>query len=214
MLSGKGQVIERLLQGAFICRTTDEDGWRFLKISGNREQVDAYLGQLNRLVATVGAGAADSEVFFCGYRALGEAERRVIGQQFRDICQSLTPLVEWLVLVQEAAGQDAPLTEGAPVRLNELQTIIEDTPALREQLTSLCRHRLFNSSSAAVDGQVKQVFKRLCELGYLIRPNSEKQIYLATGKLDYLYEVIRFIDEAENLNLEAQAESAVQGQLL
>jgi hypothetical protein len=48
----------------------------------------------------------------------------------------------------------------------------------------------------------------------LIRPNPEKQIYLATGKLDYLYEVIRFIDEAEGLGLEAQAELASQGQLL
>lgn len=213
MLSTKGQVIERLLGGTFICRTTDEDGWRFLRIPANREQVDAYLGQLNRLVATIGTGP-DSEVFFCGYRALGNAERKIIGEQFRDICQALTPLVEWLVLVQDAAGRDAPLTEGVPVRLNELQTVIEDTPAFREQLSHLCRHRLFNSKSVDVDGQIKQIFKRLCDLGYLVRPNSEKQIYLATGKLDYLYEIIRFIDDAEGLNLEGQAESAIQGQLL
>ncbi|SDW09953.1 hypothetical protein [Thiocapsa roseopersicina] len=213
MLSTKGQVIERLLDGDFICRTTNEDGWRFLRIPANREQVDAYLGQLNRLVATIGTGP-DSEVFFCGYRALGDAERKKISEQFRDICQALTPLVEWLVLVQDAAGQDAPLTEGMPIRLNELQTVIEDTPAFREQLSHLCSHRLFYSTSVDVDRQIKQVFSRLCDLRYLIRPNTEKQIYLATGKLDYLYEVIRFIDDAEGLNLEDQAESAVQGQLL
>lgn len=213
MLSIKGHVIERLLQGVFICRTTDEDGWRFLKIPGNREEVDAYLGQLNRQVATVGTGA-DGEVFFCGYRQFDDVERKVISQQFRDICQALTPIAEWLVLVQEAAAQDAPLTEGAPLRLNELQTVIEDTPALREQLARISHYRLFGSTSPTVDTQVKQVFKRLCELGYLIRPNPDKQIYLATGKLDYLYEVIRFIDEAEGLSLEAQAELASQGQLL
>ncbi|MGB5832563.1 MAG: hypothetical protein WBG92_11315, partial [Thiohalocapsa sp.] len=67
MLSTKGHVIERLLQGAFICRTTDEDGWRFLTVPGNRDEVDAYLGQLNRQVATVGT-RADGEVLFCGYR--------------------------------------------------------------------------------------------------------------------------------------------------
>ncbi|MBK1723038.1 hypothetical protein [Thiocystis violacea] len=213
MLSIKGQVIERLLQGAFICRTTDEDGWRFLTIPGNRDEVDNYLGQLNRQVATVGAGG-QGEVFFCGYRQLGDAERKVIGQQFRDICQALTPLAEWLVLVQEAAAQDAPLTEGTPVRLNALQTVIEDTPAFREQLARISHYRLFGSNSPTVDNQLKLVFRRLCELGYLIRPNPEKQIYLATGKLDYLYEVIRFIDEAEGLSLEAQAEVASQGQLL
>lgn len=213
MLSIKGQVIERLLRGDFICRTTDEDGWRFLKNPANREQLDDYLATLNRLVATVG-NAADSEVFFCGYRQLGDEERKVVGQQFRDVCNALTPLVEWLVLVQEAGAQDAPLSEGSVLRLNELQSIIEDTPAFREQLARISHFRLFGSTSSSVDGQIKQVFKRLCELGYLVRPNQEKQIYLATGKLDYLYEVIRFIDEAEGLALEERADAASQGKLL
>jgi hypothetical protein len=213
MLSTKGQVIERLLKGDFICRTTDEDGWRFLKNPANREQVDDYLSTLNRLVAAVG-GTVDSDVFYCGYRQLGEDERKFIGQQFRDVCNALTPLVEWLVLVQEAGAQDAPLTEGAPLRLNELQTIVEDTPAFREQLTRISHYRLFGSSSSSVDGQIKQVFKRLCELGYLTRPNPEKQLYLGTGKLDYLYEVMRFIDETEGLDLEDRAQSATQGNLL
>lgn len=213
MLSTKGQVIERLLQGAFICRTTDEDGWRFLKNPANREQLDDYLSTLNRVVATVGS-AADAEVFFCGYRQLGEDERKFVGQQFRDVCHSLTPMVEWLVLVQEAGAQDAPLSEGSVLRLNELQSIVEDTPAFREQLARISHYRLFGSTSGSVDGQLKQVFKRLCELGYLARPNAEKQIYLATGKLDYLYEVIRFIDEAEGLALEARADAASQGKLL
>jgi len=213
MLSMKGQVIEHLLKGDFICRTTDEDGWRFLKNPANREQLDDYLSTLNRKVATVGSGA-DSDVFFCGYCQLGEEQRKVISQQFRDICNGLTPLVAWLVLVQETGAQDAPLTEGSALRLNELQSIVEDTPAFREQLMRISHYRLFGSTSVHVDGQIKQVFKRLCELGYLIRPNPDKQIYLGTGKLDYLYEVIRFIDETEGLALEERADIASQGSLL
>lgn len=213
MLSTRGQVIERLLKGEFVCRTSDEDAWRFLKTPANREQVDDYLATLNRRVATVGGGS-EGDVFFCAYRQLGEDERRVIGQQFRDVCSALTPLVEWLVLVQEAGAQDAPLTEGSALRLNELQSIVEDTPAFREQLVRISHYRLFGSSSSSVDGQIKQVFKRLCELGYLTRPNPDKQIYLGTGKLDYLYELIRFIDESEGLALEERAEAASQGSLL
>jgi hypothetical protein len=122
--------------------------------------------------------------------------------------------VEWLVLVQEASGQDAPLSEGVPIRLTDLQARIEDTPAFREQLTKLSHYRLFGSISTNVDGQIKLVFKRLVELGYLTKPNSEKQIYIATGKLDYLYEVIRFIDETEGLSLESQAETSTQRELI
>lgn len=213
MLSNKGHVIEQLLQGAFICRTSNEEAWRFLKTPANREQVDDYLSTLNRVVATVG-GSSDAEVFFCGYRQLGEAERRIVSQQFRDICLALTPLAEWLVLVQEASAQDAPLTEGSPIRLNELQSIVEDTPAFREQLNRISHYRLFGSTSSNVDAQIKQVFKKLCELGYLLRPNPDKQIYLGTGKLDYLYEAIRFIDEAEGLALEERAEASSQSSLI
>ena len=213
MLSTKGQVIERLLQGEFVCRTSAEDAWRFLKTPATRAQVDDYLATLNRKVAVVG-GQNEGEVFFCAYRQLGEDERKVLGQQFRDVCAALTPLIEWLVLVQEAGAQDAPLTEGSALRLNELQSIVEDTPAFREQLARISHYRLFGSTSASVDGQIKQVFKRLCELGYLLRPNPDKQIYLGTGKLDHLYEVIRFIDESESLDLESRAASASQGSLL
>ncbi|MGL4613209.1 MAG: hypothetical protein ACRCVV_04760 [Shewanella sp.] len=210
VLVGTGALIESLLKGEFICRTTNEDGWRALKTSSTRERVEAYLNQINRTLAS----AAEGDVFFCGYLQLGDSERKVISAQFRDICQSLIPLVEWLVLVQEASGQDAPLSEGAPVRLIELQSRIEDTPAFREQLAKLSQYRLFGSTSSSSDAQIKLVFKRLVELGYLVRPNAEKQIYIATGKLDYLYEVIRFIDETEGLSLEAQAETATQRDLL
>lgn len=210
VLVGTGALIELLLKGEFICRTTNEEGWRALKNNSTRERVEAYLNQINRTVAS----AAEGDVFFCGYLQLGDSERKVISSQFKDICQALIPLVEWLVLVQEASGQDAPLSEGAPVRLTELQSRIEDTPAFREQLAKLSQYRLFGSTSTNSDAQIKLVFKRLVELGYLVRPNAEKQIYIATGKLDYLYEVIRFIDETEGLSLEAQAETATQRDLL
>ena len=210
VLVGTGALIELLLKGEFICRTTNEEGWRALKNSSTRERVEAYLNQINRSVAS----AAEGDVFFCGYLQLGDSERKVISSQFKDICQALIPLVEWLVLVQEASGQDAPLSEGAPVRLTELQSRIEDTPAFREQLAKLSQYRLFGSTSTNSDAQIKLVFKRLVELGYLVRPNAEKQIYIATGKLDYLYEVIRFIDETEALSLEAQAETATQRDLI
>ena len=210
VLVGTGAIIELLLKGEFICRTTNEDGWRALKNNSTRERVEAYLNQINRTVAS----AAEGDVFFCGYLQLGESERKVISSQFKDICQALIPMVEWLVLVQEASGQDAPLSEGAPVRLTELQSRIEDTPAFREQLAKLSQYRLFGSTSTNSDAQIKLVFKRLVELGYLVRPNVEKQIYIATGKLDYLYEVIRFIVETEGLSLEAQAETATQRDLI
>ncbi len=208
MLSNSGQVIEHLLRGDFICRTSNEEAWRHLKSPANRALVEDYLSKLNRTVCVVGTDS-DSDVFFCGYIQLGDAEKRQLSIQFKDIYNALSPLIEWLVLVQEASSQDAPLIEGSPVRLNELQSMIEDTPAFKEQLTRISHYHFFGSTSVDIDKQLKQVFKRLCEQGYLLKPNHEKQIYIATGKLDYLYEVIHFINEAEDLKLEEKVQDSM-----
>lgn len=211
MISEQGRILEQLLSGVFICQVSDEDAWRFLKTSGNGDKIETQLNVLNRTLAS----AADGDVFYAAYQTLGDKERKWLGSQFQEISGNLLPLVEWLLLVQQASGNDVPVTQGSAIRLNELQSIIEDTPAFSEQLEKISRYRVFGSTSTHLDGQIKQVFKRLIEMGFLLKPNQEKQIYIATGKIEYLYEVIKFIDETEALSLSEQAENAVQqGSLL
>ena len=211
MMTEQGRVLARLLQGEFVCQISDEEAWRFLKSRDNAQKLEPHLNLLNRTLATTGEG----EVFFAGYLTLSDEERKVLSQQFQETASNLVPLVEWLLLVQQASESDVPVTMGNAIRLNELQTVVEDTPAYAEQLEKISRYRLFNSASVNLDGQLKQVFKRLTDMGYLIKPNPEKQIFLATGKVEHLYEMIRFIDETESLSLSEQAEAAIQqGSLL
>jgi len=211
MMTEQGRVLSTLLQGTFICQVTDEEAWRFLKNRDKAQQLEPHLTLLNRTLSST----ADGDVFFASYLTIGDEERKVLTQQFQDIASNLVPLVEWLLLVQQANESDMPVTMGNAIRLNELQTTIEDTPAYAEQLEKISRYRMFGSTSVNLDGQLKQVFKRLTEMGYLVKPNPEKQIYLATGKVEHLYEMLRFIDETEALSLSEQAEAAIsQGSLL
>ncbi len=211
MMTEQGRVLSALLQGAFICQVTDEEAWRFLKSRDNAAQLEPHLALLNRTLSTT----AEGDVFFASFLTIGENERKVLTQQFQDTASNLVPLVEWLLLVQHANVSDMPITMGSAIRLNELQTTIEDTPAYAEQLEKISRYRMFGSTSVNLDGQLKQVFKRLTEMGYLIKPNPDKQIYLGTGKIEHLYEMLRFIDETEALSLSEQAEAAIsQGSLI
>ncbi|MUH71826.1 condensin complex protein MksE [Psychrosphaera haliotis] len=205
MISQKGIVLEKLLSGHFICETTDEDSYRFLKTSAGRMEVEAHLAVLNRQLTH----AAEEQVFFASYQTIGETERVKLGKQFEDVSNHLLPLIEWLLLVQESLNNDLSLSQGMNLRLNELQTIIEDTPAYAEQLNKISRYALFGSKAAELDAQLKLVFKRLVELGYLIKPNQDKQIYTVTGKIDYLFDVLKFIDETEQLSLAKKAEDAM-----
>ncbi|WP_371188969.1 condensin complex protein MksE [Thalassotalea maritima] len=203
--------METLLSGGFICKTSDELAYQYLQKAEHYDAIERQLNTMNRTLSS----ANDGNVLFCAYQSIGDDERKQVNSQFKEVSSSLLPLVEWLVLVQEAQGDNTPISEGKVIRLNKLQTVIEDVPAFAEQLAKIARYSLFNSSSSAIDNQLKQIFKRLTELGYLLRPNPETQIYLATGKVDYLFDIIRFIDEAESLGLEQQAEMAVQqGDLL
>lgn len=205
MKTEQGRVLELLLSGQFICATLDEDAHRYLQSSANRAELEQQLAVLNRQLSS----AADGEVYFCSYSHIFDDERKVLTSQFQEISNHLVPLVEWLLLVQEANATDMPLTQGTLLRLNELQTTIEDTPAFAEQLGKIARYSMFGSKANEIDAQLKLVFKRLVELGYLVRPNQEKQIYKATGKIDYLFEVIKFIDENEKLSLAERAEDAM-----
>lgn len=211
MMTEQGRVLSALLEGKFICQVTDEEAWRFLKRKENVQQLEPHLSLLNRTLSST----AEGDVFFASYSTIGEAERKILTQQFQETASNLVPLVEWLLLVQQANETDMPVTMGNAIRLNELQTTIEDTPAYAEQLEKISRYRIFGSTSVNLDGQLKQVFKRLTELGYLVKPNPDKQIYIATGKVEHLYEILRFIDETEALSLSEQAEAAIsQGSLL
>ena len=211
MMTEQGRVLSLLLSGQFICEVSDEEAWRFLKERDNQIALEPHLSILNRVLST----SAEGEVFFAGYMTVTDGERKILAQQFQETASHLIPLVEWLLLVQQASESDRPVTMGSAIRLNELQGVIEDTPAYREQLEKISRFRLFGSTSVNLDGQLKQVFKRLVDIGYLIKPNPEKQIYLATGKVEHLYEMIRFIDETESLSLAAQAEASIsQGSLI
>lgn len=205
MITEQGRVLELLLAGEFICQTKDEDAYRYLTSSSNREVIEQHLQVLNRHLAS----AAEGEVYFAAYAALGEQERSFISAQFQEVANHLMPLIEWLLVVQEAMGSDMPLTQGTNIRLNELQTIVEDTPAYSEQIAKIARYALFGSQSKELDAQLKLIFKRLVEQGYLIKPNNDKQIYTATGKIDYLFDVLKFIDETEDLQLAQKAEDAI-----
>lgn len=205
MKTEQGRVLELLLSGKFVCATLDEDAHRYLQASNNRVVIEQQLAVLNRQLSS----AADGEVYFASYVNIDEPERKVLTSQFQEVSNHLVPLVEWLLLVQEASATDLPLTQGVLIRLNELQTTVEDTPAFAEQLGKIARYAIFGSKANEIDAQLKLVFKRLVELGYLIKPNADKQIYKATGKVDYLFDVIKFIDENEKLSLAERAEDAM-----
>lgn len=204
-----GPLLERLLAGEFVCAVSDDSAFRRLADEQTREQIDIYLRPLNRRLATNPEGS----VYFLAWRQMNDAARDQLSRQLGDTLGSLLPLLEWLQLMQEAVGGDAVVAPGDVLKPADFSSRCEDNQSLREHLERLATGSFFGSQSDQLDAQMKQVFKRLKEHGYLLQPHADRQFYVATGKIDYLVDLVRFIRDEENLPIDDDA-PAVQETLL
>ena len=204
-----GPLLERLLAGEFICAVSDEGAFRRLQDDETRERIDAYLRPLNRRLASNDEGS----VYFLAWRVLDEAAREQLSRQLGETVASLLPLLEWLQLVQETLGRDGPAAPGEVLEPADFSSRCEDNQGLRERLERLASDPFFGSQSDQLDAQLKQVFKRLKEHGYLLQPHADRQYYLVTAKIDYLIDLARFIRDEENLPVDDQAPSGQESLL-
>lgn len=204
-----GPLIEALLSGAFVCDISNETFFRQLQDEGTRQAIDDYLKPLNRRVVFNASGSAA----WLGWSHVTPPLRDALAVHLGEVYRSLLPLLEWLLLVQEAGGSDGVLAPGDILRQSVLVQRCEDNPGLRERLQRIAADRFFNSASDDLGRQVQQIFRRLLDNGYVVQPNREQQIFRATGKIDYLIDLVRFIKDEENLPLEAPA-APVQEPLL
>lgn len=193
-----GPLLERLLAGDFVCAISDPDGYRHLSDGETRDAINHYLRPLNRRLAS----NDDKSVYFLAYQELTPEAREQISHQFALTVQSLLPVLEWLQLVQETLGHDSALSAGDTLKMQEFVLRAEDNQSLRQRLQTLANDRFFNSQSEALDQQVKLIFRRLKDHGYLQQPHGDRHYYVVTGKIDYLLDMIRFIRDEEHLPVE------------
>jgi len=193
-----GPLLERLLEGEFICAVTDEHSFHKLQNDELVDDLNHFLRPLNRRVAN----NDDGSVYFLAYCDLTQNARQHLSHQFTSTVQSLLPMLEWMQLVQEALGRDGALTAGDTIKLQDFESKVVDNQSLIQRLAQLANDKVFKSSSDKPDMQIKQVFKRIKELGYLHQPHKDRLFFIVTGKVEQLIELVRFIKDEENLPID------------
>jgi hypothetical protein len=193
-----GPLLERLLEGEFICAITDDHSFHKLQNDELVEDLNHFLRPLNRRVAK----NDDGSVYFLAYCDLTQNARQHLSHQFASTVQSLLPMLEWMQLVQEALGRDGALSAGDTIKLQDFESKVVDNQSLIQRLAQLAQDKVFKSTSDKPDMQIKQVFKRIKELGYLYQPHKDRLFYIVTGKVEQLIELVRFIKDEENLPID------------
>ncbi len=197
------QTVTLLLSGEFICNVRYPDAWRFLADEAQRKDVDAFLGRLDRRLASTRQGGA----WFAAYQQIGGDERRVMREIFADIKHNLRLLVGFFVHVMQAMRQDQFLAPGSIIEANRLMAAIDENPNLRGELQALAGLGKGPVGDGTLRGNLERLLKKLRDDGYLVLANPEREIYEVTGKIEYLQEVVDFLMAHQSIPDEVEEET-------
>jgi hypothetical protein len=201
--------VRRLLQGEFICEVSAEDCFRYLKPAEHRREVDSFLERLDyRLAAT-----QNQLAYYAAYRQIDAVARSDIRRLFQTFRVELQPVIEWLDMMMQCQHQDASLNPGDTLSFSGLLKAIEDNQALADRLQGFARFKDFLSTDDSTTGRLEKLLKTLSNWGYLHLASRDTLVYQVTGKLDYFYQALQFIQEHEELPLEQQEDETRQGEL-
>jgi hypothetical protein len=203
------KLLKRLLQGEFICEVSDDAGFRYLQDTENAGQVDAFLTRLDyRLSCTQNRLA-----FYAAFRTIDSDARRDIRTIFRQFRNELQPTVEWLDMMMSCLNQDTALSPGDTLSFSSLLQVIEQNQALADRLQTFAKIKDFTSADDSVKGRLEKLLSTLQKWGYLSLANRDTLIYQVTGKLDYFYQALQFIQEHEQIPIEQGENDAIQESL-
>jgi hypothetical protein len=200
---------KRLLQGEFICEISDEAGFRYLQEPEHAQQVDEFL---NRLAYRL-AKTQNELAFYAAYCQIDAQARRDIGKVFQQFKVELQPVVEWLDMMMSCLNQDTVLSPGDTLSFSSLLQVIEQNQALADRLQSFAKFRDFTGSDDSVKSRLEKLLSTLHKWGYLTLANRDTLIYQVTGKLDYFYQALQFIQEHEQIPIEQPDDDVVQESL-
>ena len=202
------QVISLLLSGEFICPFTHQDAYTYLGQPNHQTDINAWIEKMDLKLATTRHEAA----FFCTTVNPDSDDKKAIRENFRQIKQTLRPLVSFLELLMRITQRDDILSAGTLLEANVIMHTIDTNPSLRNELQSLCN--LTNITAESDRKRLDKLLKYIEKEGYLVLVNSEREIYRMTGKIDYLMEVIAFLMEHETISELAETDIHQMGTLL
>lgn len=203
------RLLKRLLQGEFICEVSDEAGFRYLQAPENAAQVDEFLTRLDYRLS----GTQNQLAFYAAYRTIDSSARNDIRKVFQQFRNELQPVVEWLDMMMSCLNQDTALSPGDTLSFSNLLQVIEHNQALADRLQSFAKFKDFTSGDDSVKGRLEKLLNTLQKWNYLNLANRDTLIYQVTGKLDYFYQALQFIQEHEQIPVEQGETDAIQESL-
>lgn len=189
------RVVSGLLEGQFICAVTDQEGYQFLNSAlmtdgrTNRDEVDQFLRRLNlRLTVTREGGA-----FFAAHVDIDDEGKKAAKKRFTDLKNILRPLISFLELVMRVTRDDDAISAGRKLDLNRMMARISENISLTNELRRAAADTGINVKDGSDRERLNKIIRRFKDEGILRLVNAESEIYMFTGRIEWLMEAIEFL---------------------
>lgn len=180
-----------LLKGEFVCDQTNSTAFEWLKESDNQKSVDAYLQKIGRRLTKT----KNESAFYAAWVTVGTDERTEVRSLFVHIKHTIAPVVSFLEMCMKHSRQDTAPVAGERVNYSSLLDSVSDNVSAQEVLRSFTNMgKEFSSQDASPRGMLDRVIQQMIKWGYLIENSKKQNTYVFTGKLDYFYEVLNFLN--------------------
>lgn len=203
---------EMLLSGKFVCAVTSPEAFNDLRNPETFETVSSLLRPLNRKISHTKGGNA----FYASWLNLDDtSDRDSISREFEGLRNQLRPVISFVLELMDCDLRDHPLNVGDIISEAEIVTILENNNFLNERNVALLRLLTTKHASAPVPTQVKFIFDHMKKFGIIAETIEGSRRFQFTGKLEYIYEVLEYINSREQI-LEKNADEqqlAVQGDI-
>jgi len=206
MVDHFAHVVRLLLSGEFICKVSHPDEYRLLEREDERVAVDNYLTRIGRRLAQT----SHQSGYYLAFARCGEEENEAIRKHFADIKATLAPVVMFFRLLMRVTGQEDILLPEATIETSALMAQIDRDPGLRNELQTVANNFKASAADAAHRSMFELVLRRLRDGGYLRLVNPERGVYQITAKIEYLLEVVRFLQDNDE-TLKGLADEDAEG---
>jgi hypothetical protein len=202
-------VIKQLLQGVFICEVSHDEAFHYLKNPDKLQAVEAFLAQIGYRLATT----QNQLAFYAAYQQIDSTNQGDIKRIFQQFRLELHPVLEWLDMMMSCLHQDSALAPGDTLSFSSLLQVIEQNQALADRLLSFTKFKDFAGNDDSIKARLEKLLGTLHKWGYLKQANRDLLIYQVTGKLDYFYQALQFIQEHEQIPIDQAEEDSIQEHL-
>lgn len=191
------QVLESLLSGSFICPATARDAYKTLKDDRTRREINQALTLMSRELQCTSRTSA----YYVTHKTIDDYNLRQVTTLMTHVHSIIRPVVKFIATVSEAAQVDTVMVGGDELNVPVLSAQIQSSPNLMERLDSIYRLPKVNRKKVreTVSEKLDVIVEFLVKEGVAHLVNKERQLYVMTGKLDFVYEVLDFIDVHEKI---------------